>query len=187
MSRIPAINPDQATGQAQELLRGVENNLGFVPNIMRTMANSSAVLKGYLEFSNALSKGHLSSKLREQIALTVAEANGCHYCLAAHSAIGKTVGLSEEAIEDSRQALSPDSQTAAVLQFARKLVTERGMVSHADLAHLHGVGFGDGDIAEIIANVSLSLFTNYFNHVAQTKLDFPEVPELQAHESQPLH
>ena len=181
MSRLPAINPDRATGQAQQLLRGVESNLGFVPNILRTMANSPAVLEGYLEFSKALAKGRLSSKLREQIALTVAEANGCHYCLAAHSAIGKTVGLSEEAIEDSRQAMSPDSQTAAVLQFARKLVNERGMVSNTDLAHLHGVGFGDGDITEIIANVSLSLFTNYFNHVAETKLDFPKVSELQAY------
>ena len=181
MPRIPAINPEHATGRAAQLLLGVESKLGFASNITRTMANSPAVLEGYLEFSKALSKGHLPSKLREQIALTVAETNGCHYCLAAHSAIGKTVGLSDEAIEDSRQALSPDSQTAAALQFARKLITERGIVSHADLAHLHGVGFGDGDIAEIIANVSLSLFTNYFNHVAQTKLDFPEVPELQAH------
>ncbi len=179
MPRIPAINPDQATGQAQELLRGVENSLGFVPNIVRTMANSPAVLKGYLEFSKALSKGRLASKLREQIALTVAEVNGCHYCLAAHSAIGKTVGLSEEAIEDSRQAISPDSRTAAALQFARTLVSQRGLVSNTDLAHLHGVGFDDGEIAEIIATVSLSLFTNYFNHVAKTKLDFPEVRELQ--------
>ncbi len=181
MSRLPAINPDHATGHAQELLRGVENNLGFVPNVVRTMANSSAVLEGYLEFSKALAKGRLPSKLREQIALTVAEVNGCQYCLAAHAAIGKTVGLSEEAIEDSRQVISPDSQTAAVLQFARKLVIERGMVSTADLAHLHGVGFNDGDIAEIIANVSLSLFTNYFNHAVKTKLDFPEVSELQAY------
>ena len=181
MSRIPGINPDQASGQAQQLLRGVEINLGFVPNIVRTMANSPAVLEGYLEFSKALSKGHLPSKLREQIALTVAEANGCHYCLAAHAAIGKTVGLSEEAIQDSRQAISPDSQTAAVLQFVLKLVIERGLVSHADLAHLHNAGFNDGDIVEIIANVSLSLFTNYFNHVAETQLDFSEVSALQAH------
>ncbi|MGB0911100.1 MAG: carboxymuconolactone decarboxylase family protein [Nitrospirales bacterium] len=181
MSRIPAINPDQATGPAQELLRGVENTLGFVPNTIRTMANSPAVLEGYLEFSKSLSKGRLPSKLREQIALTVAEVNGCRYCLAAHSAIGKTIGLSEEAIEDSRQSISPDSQTAAVLQFARALVIERGMVSNADLAHIHGAGFSDGDIAEIIATVSLSLFTNYLNHVAQTKLDFPEVTELQAY------
>ena len=179
MSRIPAINPDHATGQAQQLLHDVENQLGFTPNVVRTMANAPAVLQGYLEFTKALSKGQLSSKLREQIALAVAETNGCHYCLAAHSAIGKTVGLSDETIEDSRQAISPDSQTAAVLQFTRKLVIKRGLVSNADLAHLHGVGFDDGDIAEIIANVSLSLFTNYFTLVAETTLDFPVATELE--------
>ena len=180
MSRLPAINPDHATGHAQELFRGVENRLGFIPNVLRTMANAPVVLEGYLEFSKALSKGHLPSKLREQISLAVAEINACRYCLAAHSAIGKTIGLSEETIEDSRQAISPDSQTAAVLQFVRKLVIDRGMVSHADLAHLRGLGFGNGDIAEIIANVSLSLFTNYFNHVAETEVDFPEVSRLRA-------
>ena len=71
MSRIPAINPEQATGQAQRLLQGVKSKLGFAPNIMRTMANSPAALQGYLGFSNALSKGNLSPKFREQIALAV--------------------------------------------------------------------------------------------------------------------
>ncbi len=180
MTRLQAIHPETATGQAKHILDGVQGKLGFTPNIMRTMANSPAVLQGYLDFSRALSKGKLSPKLREQIALTVAEANGCNYCLAAHSAIGKTVGLSEETIQDSRQAQSPDRQIAAVLHFARKIVLERGRVKDSDLTPLRQAGFGDGDIAEIVANVSLTLFTNYFNHVAETEIDFPAVPELEA-------
>ena len=180
MSRIPAINPDHATGQAQRLLKGVESKLGFAPNIMRTMANSPAVLQGYLEFSNALSKGNLSPKFREQIALAVSEVNDCQYCLSAHSAIGRSVGLSEEAIGDSRRGESPDTKEATVLAFARNVVENRGWVSDEEVAKLRKVGFSQGDIVELIANISLTLFTNYFNHIAETEVDFPAVSELEA-------
>ena len=180
MSRIPAINPDHATGQAQRLLHGVESKLGFAPNIMRTMANSPAVLQGYLEFSNALTKGNFSPKFREQIALAVSEVNDCQYCLTAHSAIGQSVGLSEEAIGDSRRGESPDTKEATVLAFTRNFVENRGWVSDDDVTKLRKVGFSQGDIVELIANISLTLFTNYFNHVAQTDVDFPVVSKLEA-------
>ncbi len=180
MARIPTINPEHATGQAAKLLQGVESKLGFVPNIMQTMANSPAVLQGYLDFSQALSKGNLSPKFREQIALAVSEANDCQYCLSAHSAIGRSVGLSEEAIEDSRKAESTDPKEATVLVLVRKMVEQRGWVSDEDLAKLRKVGFSQGDIVELIANISLTLFTNYFNHVAETEIDFPAVAALEA-------
>ncbi len=178
MTRLQAIDPETATGPAKQLLDGVQKKLGFTPNIMRTMANSPPVLQGYLNFSNALGKGSLSPKLREQIALVVAQDNQCEYCLAAHSAIGRTVGLSEEAIRDSRRGESPDGTEAATLEFASTLVVNRGWVTDGEIAKLHKAGVTEGEIAEIIANVGLTLFTNYFNHVAQTEIDFPIVEEL---------
>jgi uncharacterized peroxidase-related enzyme len=143
------------------------------------MANSPAVLQGYLAFSNALSKGNLSPKFREQVALAVSEINDCQYCLAAHSAIGRSVGLSEEAIGDSRRGESPDTKEATALAFTRNVVENRGWVSEEDVAKLRKVGFSQGDIVELIANISLILFTNYFNHVAETEIDFPAVSELE--------
>lgn len=180
MPRLTALNPETATGQAQRLLKGVESKLGFAPNIMRTMANSPAVLQGYLDFSGALSKGRLSAKFREQIALTVSEVNDCRYCLAAHSAIGRTVGLSEEAISDSRRGESPDTREATALVFTRQVVSHRGQVTDEEVAKLRKAGFTDGEITEILANISLTLFTNYFNHVAGTEVDFPAASELEA-------
>ena len=180
MPRLTALNPETATGQAQRLLKGVENKLGFAPNIMRTMANSPAVLQGYLDFSGALSKGHLSPGFREQIALTVSEINGCRYCLAAHSAIGQTVGLSEEAIRDSRRGESMDTKEATALEFTRQVVSNRGQIADEEVAKLRKAGFTDGEITEILGNIGLTLFTNYFNHVAGTKVDFPAVSELEA-------
>jgi uncharacterized peroxidase-related enzyme len=181
MSRIHQIAPDSATGKAKELLDAVKGKLGLVPNITRAMANSPAVLEGYLGLNGALGKGSLSAKNREQIAMAVGQANQCDYCLAGHSAIGKMVGLTPDQILDSRRGTAIDPKSDAVIRFARKLVDERGRVSDADVAEVRAAGLDDGAIAEVVANVALNIFTNYFNHVAETDIDFPKVEPIVDH------
>ncbi len=181
MSRIRQINPESATGKAKDLLDAVKNKLGLVPNMTRAMANSPAVLDGYLSLSGALSQGGLSAKLREQIALTVGEANGCDYCLAAHSAIGKMVGLTAEQIMDSRRGTAVDPKADAIVKFAVRVVEERGRVSDLDLADARLAGLDDAALAEVVANVALNIFTNYFNHVAETDIDFPKAQPIVDH------
>lgn len=180
MQRLPAINPAVATGKAKSLLDAVQATLGVTPNMARTMANSPAVLEAYLGFSGGLAKGELSPQLREQIALVVAEANACGYCLAVHSALGKSAGLADAAILESRRGGADDPRTAAALEFSARIVRERGRVTDADLAALRRAGCTDGAIAEIVAHVALNVFTNYFNHVAGTDVDFPAAPDLAA-------
>lgn len=175
MPRLKAIEITEAESRARTLLEGVQKSMGMTPNLMKTMANSPAVLESYLGFRKSLGEGVLSPKLREQIALIVSELNGCQYCLSAHTALGKMVGLSVEEITDSRRGVSPDRKTEAVLQFARKVVTERGWVSDDDLTAARAAGVNDAEIAEIVAHVAVNIFSNYFNHVAGTETDFPKV------------
>lgn len=181
MSRIPQINPESATDRAKELLDAVKGKLGLVPNMTRAMANSPAVLDGYLSLSGSLSKGHLTAKQREQIALTVGQVNGCDYCLAAHSTIGKMVGLTAEQIMDSRRGTAVDPKAEALVKFARRVVDERGRISDHDLADARAAGLDDAALAEVVANVALNLFTNYFNHVAETDIDFPKAEPIVDH------
>jgi uncharacterized peroxidase-related enzyme len=178
MSRLPLIDPAVATGAARSLLDAVGKKLGRVPNMTRAMANSPAVLKAYLDFGGALGASSLSAKTRELIALTVGEVNGCGYCVSAHTAIGGMIGLGGDALVDARRARSDDPRTASVLRFARLLVLQRGLASDADLRDLRAAGVTDGEIAEIVASVALNVFTNWFNHVAETPVDFPAVEAL---------
>ncbi len=172
MQRLKAIEPDQATGHAKQLLDAVNEKYGMVPNAARTLANSPAALQGYLAFGEALDGGVLPAKLREQIALTVSEANGCGYCVAAHCAIGQAVGLSDSELADARQSSSTDSKVDAALHLARQLVEDRGWVSDEDLDRVRRASYGDAEIAEIVAVVAWKTFANYFNHVAGTEVDF---------------
>ncbi len=178
MSRLPQITPETATGEAKQLLDAVKSKLGRAPAMTQVMANSPAVLNAYLQFSGAVSAGTLSAKTREQIALAVGEANHCDYCLAAHSTIGKMAGLTAEQIHESRLAKGFDPKSNAVLQLSRDIVDKRGQLSDRDIQLARQAGISDGEIAEVVANVVLNIFTNYFNIVAGTDVDFPVAPKL---------
>ncbi len=173
MPRIQPVDERTTDPNTADLLANVKRKIGRVPNIIATMANSSVVARAYLGFSQALSEGALSGRLREQIALVVGHANRCDYCLAAHTALGKRAGLSDKDTCAARQAQSDDERERRALVFAQKLVQDRGVVQDADVERLRAGGYNDGEISEIIAHVALNLFTNYFNHVAQTEIDFP--------------
>lgn len=175
MTRIQPVSYEQSTGKAKELLDGVKAKLGMTPNMMKTMAQSPAVLEAYLNFGAALEGGTLDARLREQLALISAEVNGCGYCASAHTAIGKMVGLGEDAILAARRGNSTDARTDAALKFARNVIVNRGEVSDAEVQSVKDAGFSEGEIGEIIANVALNIFTNYFNTIARTEIDFPKV------------
>lgn len=175
MSRFITINPAIATGRTKELLDAVKQKFGMVPNIARLMANSPQVLEGYLGFSGALAGGRLDPQLRERIAIAVASENGCNYCLSAHTAFGQMVGLSPEELRAARSGQSAGEKESTALRFAVKAVRERGWVTDEDVTSLRQAGFDDGEIIEIIGTTVLNIFTNYFNHISETEIDFPLV------------
>jgi uncharacterized peroxidase-related enzyme len=163
------------TGKAAELLDVVKKKLGMVPNMMAALANSPAALEAYLNFSGALGQSSLSPALREKIALVVSEINGCDYCLAAHTKFASMYKVSDEDIAASRKGSAQDPKEHAALTFSAKLVKSNGNVSSKDVDALRAAGFDNGGIADIVAVVSLNVFTNYFNHTANTEIDFPRV------------
>jgi uncharacterized peroxidase-related enzyme len=175
MSRIPQIDPANATGKTKQLLDAVQAKLGLVPNLTRVLANAPAALEGYLGFSGALAGGTLSAKVREQIAVAVAQGNGCDYCLSAHTFIGGKVGLTATDLASARQASAAGAKDDATLKLALAIVVQKGEISDTALSQARAAGLTDGEIVEVIANVALNIYTNYLNHVAQTVVDFPAV------------
>ncbi len=173
MSRIAPLDPAQASGQARQLFDGVQAKLGSVPNLFRVLGHAPAALKGYLDLSSALAAGSLSPKVREQIALTVAESNLCGYCLSAHAFLGGKLGLSGQDIARARHADAADARTDAILKLARAIVVRRGEIGDADWQPARAAGLSDGEIVEVVAHVALNVLTNYVNHVARTVVDFP--------------
>jgi AhpD family alkylhydroperoxidase len=175
MPRLKSLEKSQAPAKAQGMMSDLESKKMLL-NIFRAMANSPAVLDAYLKFSGALQQGKLDPKIRHSIALIVAQTNCTAYCLAAHTMLGKGAGLDDAAIRDARLGKSADAKTNAAIALARQVLAGHGNVSDAEVSAARSGGLDDGDIAEVIANVGLNVFTNYFNNLNQSEVDLPKVP-----------
>jgi len=175
MQRIQSLDPNLAPAASKAQLDAVKKQIGMVPNIFKTIAHSPAALQFALGQSAALAAGVLSTALREQIALVAAGSNACDYCASAHTLMGKGAGLSADEMARNLTGIASDAKTQAALAFAKTIVEERGQVSDEQLKVVRLAGFTDAEIVEIIANVAANIFTNYFNHIAGTVIDFPRV------------
>lgn len=174
MARINPLSIESANPEIQNTLNGVKTKMGGkLPNLVTTLAQSPAALNGYLGFSGALQSGTLSPQLREQLSLLVAQANGCDYCVSAHTMLGGMRGLDEQAIVQARQGQASDAKQDAALKFAAAVIERRGRVSDEDLRAVRDAGYTESEIVEITANVVYNMLTNYVNNVADTDIDFP--------------
>lgn len=182
MTAIVAIDPAHASPKSAELLAGVKRMLGATPNMFRVAAHAPSVLESMAAQFAAAAHGSLNARAREAIALTVAESNGCDYCLSAHSVFAKGAGLSAEDQLKARQGSAADPKLAALVGLAQALVEGRGRVPASTLAAARAAGISDAELLEVVANVALNVFTNYFNLLAGTEIDFPLVEHLpEAH------
>ncbi|GAA0464409.1 carboxymuconolactone decarboxylase family protein [Parasphingorhabdus litoris] len=175
MQRINQIDTSVAPAETAELLAGVKSSMGMIPNIIATMANSKPVLEAYLALSGTLAGATISNVLAEQIALAVAGANRCDYCASAHMALGAAAGIDEEERTDNLRGSSSAPKTKLVLDFVNEVIRTKGRVSDTSLVLMHSNGFSDAEILEIFGHVMLNMFTNYFNHLVGTEIDFPVV------------
>ncbi|VBA34251.1 carboxymuconolactone decarboxylase family protein [Mycobacterium pseudokansasii] len=176
MSTMPLVTDANATTDQAEALSTAKRTLGAVPNLTRAMANSPALLRGYLGLVASLESGVLPVATRERLAIAVAQSNGCSYCLSAHSYTGQRIaGLSSEQVDAARKADADDRKTAAILAFAVAVNEQRGQIDDADRDAVRRAGASDAEIAEVIGHVALNVLTNYFNNVAHTEIDFPLV------------
>lgn len=175
MQRINRISDDEVSRESAELLEQVRKQMGGVPNILATMARSPATLGAFLGFSGALAGGRLPTAMREQIALAVAGANQCDYCASVHTALAQNQGVPSDERSRNLEGKSSDARTQAALTFSTLIVDTAGHVSGKDLDAVRKAGFSDEEVVEIIGNTVLNIFTNYFNHIAGTEIDFPFV------------
>jgi len=166
---------------SQPLLEAVVKQLGTAPNLFRLVATSPQALEGYLALSGALAKGALPAQTCERIALAIAEINGCDYCLSAHSYLGKNLAKLDDAeIAANRSGASNDPKADAAVRFASSIARSRGHIGDADFSAVKLAGYTDAQIVEIVQHVALNTWTNTFNNVFQTEIDFPVVTARKA-------
>lgn len=175
MPRISPLTTAQTDAVTAATLNAVKAKIGMIPNLFTTFALAPAALNGYLALSDSLSKGNLNARQREVVALAISQVNSCQYCLSAHTMLGKGVGMSDACTLDARHGKANNPLENAIAHLAVKVARQHGMLTDDELNTARESGLDDAFIVEVIANVALTVLTNYTNNVAQTDVDFPIV------------
>lgn len=175
MARINIVTPESANAEQAALYTAIQSKLGMVPNFLKVFANSPAALKAFLGLHGIAGDGSLDAQTRERIALALAQQNSCEYCLSAHTAIGRKVGLNGAEIEANRAGTSQDAKAAVAVRFARSLVANMGEVTTAELIEMREAGYSESDIVEVITHVGMNILTNMLGKAGRVDIDFPKV------------
>lgn len=176
MSRFPILPIENAPAAAAGLFAQIKRGLGRVPNAYATVgSHSPGALATLLGGDAALGQGTLAKADIEAIRLAVSELNGCDYCVAAHTVVGKMVGLAPEAMKSIRAGQdSGDARRDALLRFVREVQGSRGTVPAATVDAVLTAGYTQQQVIEALLVISLITFTNLVNRVNNTELDFPQ-------------
>ncbi|WP_394972947.1 carboxymuconolactone decarboxylase family protein [uncultured Croceitalea sp.] len=167
----------EVSGNNQAIFDNLQKSVGFVPNIYAAMANSESALGSYLQFSAAPTS--FSKKEKEIIDLAVSQLNGCRYCQAAHTALGKMNGFTDEQIIELRKGgASWDEKANVLAQTAREIADKKGKVSDEVLESFYGAGYNEANLVDLIVAIGIITITNLFHNVTNVDIDFPVAVEL---------
>lgn len=169
---LKILSVENAPEGSKAILEGYKNKLGFVPNLMGVMASSPPVIEGYAALSQLFEKTSFTPAERQVVLLEVSAANGCGYCVAAHTAIAKMQGVADAVVAAVRGAENiPDAKLQALRAFTRSVVETRGYPVEAEKKAFFAAGYGPTQILEVLLGVAMKTLSNYVNHAAETPLD----------------
>lgn len=168
---------DEVSDQNKQVFDDLKSKLDFVPNIYATYAYSDNAPARYLQFANG--KTSLNNKEKEVINLVTSQVNGCTYCQAAHTALGKMNGFTEEQTIEFRQGRAPFNEKFDALAKLTKAIAEnRGKISDDVLENFFEAGYTKENLVDAIVNIGEKATTNFLHNVTEVPVDFPAAPEL---------
>src|SRR5258705_9527343 len=106
------------TGSA-EILNGVQQAWGFVPNLHRVLAESPAALEAYNTLWTIAEKTGFTPQERNIAYLAIIYENECTYCMAGHTNLSRMAKVDDDAIAAVRESRPiADPKLEALRQFA---------------------------------------------------------------------
>ncbi len=177
MSQFTIHTVDSAPASSRETLAAVQKKFGFLPNLLGELAAAPAAVQAYVTLNELLGKTSLSPVAQQVVLVSASMANGCHYCVAAHTAGLKMAGFADGQIDALRAGRSlADPKLEALRVFTIAVVERRGRIGDADLQRFLGAGHTREQVLEVLVGVAMKTLSNYTNHIVETPLDKPLQP-----------
>jgi len=178
MKTFKVPSPDEVSPESKVIFDQIRKHLGKLPNLYATIGYSPRTLKGYLEFDAAIDAGVFSSIEKEAIKLVVSEVHKCDYCLAAHTLIAKSKGISRDDTVAFRKGYAANVKLDTLVKLAREITLERGNVDEQLFDQFFELGYDEAALIDLVGLVTTMTFTNYIYALTKVPLDFPEAEPL---------
>ncbi|KIH75911.1 uncharacterized peroxidase-related enzyme [Geoalkalibacter ferrihydriticus] len=176
MTRIPSLDPQSAQARTAEIFVEIKQAFGMVPNLFRAYANHPPLLEAnWFKVKKVMMEGVLARKAKEAIAVLVSKDNGCDYCVAAHEAALRSIGVSGEeikAIENDLQQAEFSRKERALIAFARKANIAPLRIEDSEVKALRDLGADAAEIVEALGVMELFAGFNKFLDALQVEIDF---------------
>lgn len=177
MATISIPSLQDVTPSNQQKLKGLQKQIGFIPNLYAVSSLSESALDTILALNG--SRSSLDLKARELINLVVSQVNGCEYCLAAHTGVASRAGFGEDQILEIRRGrASFDSKLDALAKLVQDMVQKRGHADPALVRAFLDAGWNEGNLVDAIVVVGSKTIANYLHGTTQVPIDFPPAPAL---------
>lgn len=157
---------------SKEILGQVKQKYSFIPNAFGVMAEAPAVIKSYGALAQLFGETSFTDTERQIVLLATSFANGCDYCMAAHSAVAQMQKVSSDVIDALRNNTPiADRKLEALRRFSLEVTEKRGYPSEMSLRDFFAQGYTQAQVLEVVLGISFKTLSNYTNHLAKTPLD----------------
>ncbi len=103
MATVTYLEEPNAPDRIKDIYAEIKKTFGisFVPNLFKAMANHPAYLETtWARFKAIMGPGRIDPKTKQIIARAVSATNNCEYCINAHTAALKGMGLGDQEITE---------------------------------------------------------------------------------------
>ncbi|MCT2583812.1 carboxymuconolactone decarboxylase family protein [Actinophytocola gossypii] len=163
---------ESAPPAARRAMTAVVEQLGYLPTPVARMAESPALLDGFRKLSGLFETTTLDPLARETLIMTVATRNGCHVCVAMHTAKLTALGAAPELISALRGGGPiPAPRLAAVREFTVEVLASAGAVPEDRLTAFLAHGFTRRQALEVVLGIGAYTLSTVANRLTDAPLD----------------
>jgi AhpD family alkylhydroperoxidase len=172
MSWFPEYTIESAPAGSRRFMVATQNHLGYLPAATARWAASPHLLEGFAKLNAIFENGTLDPVAREVVVMTIATRNGCHICVAMHSARLSALGASADAIAALRDALPlGDERLDAIRMFTLRVLDTAGDVGDDALPAFLASGFTRQNALEVVLGIGTYTMSTLANRLTDAPLD----------------
>jgi AhpD family alkylhydroperoxidase len=163
---------ESAPPAARRSMTATSNHLGYLPSATARWAASPELLDGFGKLSGLFESCTLDPVAREVVVMTIATRNGCHLCVAMHTARLTALGADAELIATLRSA-GPvaDERLAAIRSFTLRVLDTAGQVGDEAMHAFLASGYTTQNALEVVLGVGTYTMSTLANRLTDAPVD----------------